>query len=145
MPVSEFSVSENISNVPSNFDDGFVRREFYKSLNGQLNPSFFGADSIEQIFAREHERRFLVDRPKSFRNTRRRKRDGALYAGLDPGINKCTVYCRLSCTRIRIQIGPVFRIRIRIHGFVSDMGHNPGSGSKFSVFGSIILMLWVIF
>ena len=75
MSVSEFSISENISNVSNNFDDGFVRRVFYKSLNGQLNPSIFGADSIEQIFAREHERRFLVDRPKSFRNTRRRKRD----------------------------------------------------------------------
>jgi len=59
-----------------NFIDGFNSGDFYRVLEPHVNLTFFGADSVKELFDRERKKQFLVDRPRSKRRRKRDKKGG---------------------------------------------------------------------
>jgi hypothetical protein len=64
---------DHLKDFRVNDDSLNVRQEVLRHLEPHFNLTFFGVDSLQQLFDREHKKRFLVDRSKVF--GRRRKRD----------------------------------------------------------------------
>jgi hypothetical protein len=77
---------DHLKDFRVNDDSLNVRQEVLRHLEPHFNLTFFGVDSLQQLFDREHKKRFLVDRPKVFGRRRKRDKKGG-------NINYITIWC----------------------------------------------------